>query len=363
MKEIFRSNNFNIIRLIAALQVVIHHSTLYLEVDKSSIAFKLLYFFPGVPIFFFVSGFLISKSYESNSSLIDYAQNRVLRIFPALFACTFISILSVYLTGYLSSKSVSFGSMLTWVASQVSFVQFYNPEFMRGYGMGVLNSSLWTISVELQFYIMIPVLYWIFNLNNQDDSNIKLLFVILFFMIFHLIRYSLMEDYEGNALFDLLGVTFVPWIYMFLIGVFFQKNFLFFHRLLSGKVLLVLLLYLVITYFSVEYFGWKIGNESVPLLYFIVAMLVFSFAYSYPSLSRRLMGGNDISYGVYIYHMPVVNVLIYYGYTSHFEHVFLAIIATIILAILSWTIVEKRSMKLKRHPLNPLNSSRPVNTV
>jgi len=356
MKEIFRANNFNIIRLIAALQVVIHHSTHYLGVDKSSVAFNFLYYFPGVPIFFFVSGFLISKSYESNSSLIEYTQNRVLRIFPALVVCTFVAIISVYATGYLSGKNVSIGQLLIWIASQVSFAQFYTPEFMRAYGMGVLNSSLWTITVELQFYIMIPVLYWIFGLK-PNNSNLKLVYLILFFMLFHLARYYLIDDYNENVLFKLSGVTFFPWIYMFLVGVFFQKNFLFFHRLLSGKALFILPFYIGCAYLSVDYFGWQKGNESIPLLYLFLAIQVFSFAYSYPSFSRNILGGNDISYGVYIYHMPIVNVFVYYGYTSDPTYVLLAIMATILMAIISWKIVEKRSMKLKKHPLNPLNSS------
>lgn len=40
--------------------------------------------FPGVPIFFFISGFLISKSFEENSVLKEYALNRILRIYPGL---------------------------------------------------------------------------------------------------------------------------------------------------------------------------------------------------------------------------------------------------------------------------------------
>jgi len=253
MKEIFRTNNFNIIRLIAALQVAIHHTTKYLEIDKTdSLFFDLLKLFPGVPIFFFISGFLISKSYESNSSLKEYAQNRILRIYPALLICTFVAIVSVYLTGYLSDKSFSIIRLMIWLVGQVSIVQFYNPDFMREFGTGVLNGSLWTISVELQFYIMVPILYWLFGLARPEKSNQKILLLILFFMSFHIAHYSLIEDYDDNFLFKLWGVSFLPWIYMFLVGVFFQKNFAFFHRLLSGKILYLIPLYILVSYLSVH---------------------------------------------------------------------------------------------------------------
>ncbi len=96
MKEIFRINNFDIIRLFAALQVAIHHTMSHLKIEQNSDSVILMFsgFFPGVPIFFFVSGFLISKSYESNPSIREYAQNRILRIYPALIICTFIALCS-----------------------------------------------------------------------------------------------------------------------------------------------------------------------------------------------------------------------------------------------------------------------------
>ncbi len=46
-----------------------------------------------------------------------------------------------------------------WLAGQVSFLQFFNPEQFRGFGIGVANGALWTITVELQFYVFIPLLY------------------------------------------------------------------------------------------------------------------------------------------------------------------------------------------------------------
>ena len=44
------NNNFNLIRLFAALQVAIVHSAAYLNIDITYL--KFLDLFPGVPIFF-----------------------------------------------------------------------------------------------------------------------------------------------------------------------------------------------------------------------------------------------------------------------------------------------------------------------
>ena len=358
VQKLFRVNNFDLIRLIAALQVAIHHSLSHLEVEHiSSMILTISSYFPGVPVFFFVSGFLISKSYENNSRIKEYASNRILRIYPALIICTFAALLSIYLTGYLENRDFSIIEFVLWVVGQISVFQFYNPEFMREFGTGVMNGSLWTISVELQFYIMVPIIYYVFGLAKQNNTNRNLLILIFVFMLFHVGKYSFNQEYDENLLFKLFGVSFIPWIWMFLVGVLFQKNFVTLHKFLSGKALFILPLYLMISYYSTTYFGWSMGNGINPILYLFLASFVFSFAYSFPMLSQNLLKRNDISYGVYIYHIPVVNVLIYYGYTTKVVYVVAAIIATILLAGLSWFVFEKNSMKLKKHPLNPLNTA------
>jgi len=356
VKNLFRVNNFDIIRLIAALQVAVHHTVGHLEVGHgSSVMLSILSYFPGVPIFFFVSGFLISRSYENNSQLSEYAQNRILRIFPALIACTFVALVSVYLTGYLADRNYSISEFIFWIVGQVSFFQFYNPEFMREFGTGVMNGSLWTVSVELQFYIMVPILYWTFGLSKAENINRKLLSLILVFMVLHVGKYSLNQEYDESILFKLYGVSFIPWIWMFLVGVLFQKNFAFLHRVLAGKALYILPVYLLTSFFSTEYFGWSMGNGINPILYIALSFLIFSFAYSFPMLSQSVLKRNDISYGIYIYHIPVVNIYMYYGYKTDILHAATAIVTTVVLSGLSWFILEKNSMKLKKRPLNSLN--------
>ena len=62
-------NNFDLIRLAAALQVASTHALPYfVPGSRSWYLVRFLELFPGVPVFFFVSGFLISKSFEKNSN-------------------------------------------------------------------------------------------------------------------------------------------------------------------------------------------------------------------------------------------------------------------------------------------------------
>lgn len=165
-------NNFDLIRLAAAIQVVVYHGLKYLYGEENAVL-KVIQFVPGVPIFFFVSGYLISASYDRSRSMGSYARKRALRIFPALWLCIALTVLALTLDGYLRDASPTIGEFGTWVAAQSSFLQFYNPEWSRHYGAGIINSALWTITVEMQFYVMMPVLAWVFH---RTRSGYALLF-------------------------------------------------------------------------------------------------------------------------------------------------------------------------------------------
>jgi len=98
------ANNFDLLRLCAALQVAILHVARELSPQYGSAPWVgVLEVFSGVPIFFFISGFLISRSYERSKSLTDYALNRTLRIFPALHVCVLLNIIAIALTGYFTA--------------------------------------------------------------------------------------------------------------------------------------------------------------------------------------------------------------------------------------------------------------------
>ena len=76
-------NYFNAIRLIAALQVLYVHVAVNLALPNVPFL-RFAEQFPGVPVFFAVSGFLILDSFMRSRSIFDYLTARALRIYPAL---------------------------------------------------------------------------------------------------------------------------------------------------------------------------------------------------------------------------------------------------------------------------------------
>jgi len=358
MRDTFRLNNFDLLRLGAALQVALEHATFHLEVQKGWWEHILL-LVPGVPIFFFISGFLISRSYESNSRLDEYFRNRTLRIYPALVVCTAFALLSVAMVGYFATVELSASHFVAWVLGQLTIVQFYNPDFMRAFGTGVLNGSLWTITVELQFYVLIPLLYWALQQleRRRIGTNATLSVLTLVFLAAHVAFHSLgFADSEAIAA-KLVKVSFLPWFYMFLVGVLAQRNFPALHRMLANRFWIIGPAYLIGAVACAQLFRLSAGNRIHPLLFVGLATAVFSGAYSRPQLAGQLLRHNDVSYGVYIYHIPVINLLMYYGLVGRVSYVVLAVAAAIALAALSWFGVERPAIKRKKHPLSPLTDA------
>jgi peptidoglycan/LPS O-acetylase OafA/YrhL len=349
-----KSNNFDLIRLFAATQVALLHSANHLAIDfQFPSVTTVIGYFPGVPIFFFVSGFLISRSFERNPRVNEFARNRILRIYPALIVCLAVSVLSVAATGYFYTRTVAPGALVAWIAAQVSIAQFFNPTFLRSYGVGVLNGSLWTISVELQFYVLVPCIYAVLHsrLSRSRASNAILLSAIAVFMLANRLYMWGAPHYGGSLAFALIGVTFVPWVYMFLVGLLFQRNFASLQRAVRGKFLPLLVVYCLACWFARSGLGWMFGNSLPPVLFVILSFLIFAAAYSNDSLSDRLLKRNDISYGLYIYHMPVVNFLLAVGMGGSKMGFAIAIAVTIALAFGSWIFIERPALALKKHPL------------
>ena len=352
-----RQNNFDLIRLLAAAQVVVAHAIGHTSLVKQlpawgKQAFDALMLLPGVPVFFVISGFLITKSYEKNpADLGGYFWRRGLRIFPALWICLIVTLLVLGGFGFLKPEFLFSKTFVAWLAGQVSFFQFWNPEHFRGFGIGVANGALWTITVELQFYVFIPLLHFL----NGGRKSARSLVAGLFFVSFA--SFCVLDakvngpgGFTGAPLvFKLLQVTLIPHLWMFLLGVLIHWNFETLRSRIEGKFVYYLLGFMVFTWLLGSYVGYR----SLPfyLAYLpsrvLLAMATIAGAYSFRSLSERLLRGTDISYGIYIYHAVVINVLVQLGLMTSMLSVGLVYGVAISLALLSWHLVEKPALACK----------------
>lgn len=349
-------NNFDLLRLAAALQVVILHSWEHLHLSQEGFAENVrvvLSFFPGVPIFFVISGFLISRSWERSHDGATYARNRFFRIYPALWVAFVVSLALAAGAGAISWKQLESFSFWTWVLAQISVVQFYNPSFLRGFGVGVINGSLWTIPVELAFYGFLPLLYR-FGIDRLSRRAADLLLGALALASFLAFAAILTPagELEGMQA-KLLHVSLVPHLFMFLFGVSLQRHLNDLRHVLERKAAAWLVAYLALMVGS-RFLAVTDLRALAPLLLLqraLLAVLVVSCAYTQRSWAGRCLRGRDISYGVYLYHMLIVNMLVHFGAVGRWADLVLAVVATLALGVLSWQLIEAPALRHKRKPL------------
>jgi len=156
-----RDNNFNLIRVVAAAAVLVSHAW-PIALGPEAIE-PLATVAPtslgrlAVVIFFAVSGFFITKSFERGESLIDFGAARVLRLFPGLIT---VLLLTLFLLGPAFTHlplADYFGARRTWtyVPHNLLLVrlQYDLPETFAANPFGpVINGSLWTLWYEVLCY-------------------------------------------------------------------------------------------------------------------------------------------------------------------------------------------------------------------
>ena len=147
------------LRAIAVTAVVLFHSELSIFGEK---IFK--GGFIGVDIFFVISGYLISGIILKELHLSNYFQyknfieKRARRLLPALFIFILISI---PLTFFNLSQTY-YNEFIDSVYSAISFVSnfyfYYNSEYFdTPYNLKPLLHT-WSLSIEIQFYLILPFL-------------------------------------------------------------------------------------------------------------------------------------------------------------------------------------------------------------
>lgn len=365
MPETSRFNNFDLVRLIAAAQVVFVHAVGHSPVLAHGQPWvrkllDIIILFPGVAVFFVVSGFLIAKSHERlRDDPRSFFWHRLLRIYPALLVCLALSLAVVAAFGFLTPLVLGRPEFWGWLAGQLTIGQFYNPEFFRGFGLGVVNGALWTISVELQFYFALPLVYALVFPRRSGTARwsgpLMAAGMFVSFAAFWHVDAAINGPggfTEAPMIAKLLFVSLLPHWWMFALGILIHRHWDRLGRFLENRFVWFFAAYTAVAVFRQLVLGRGTTWQALYYLGYapervLLAAATISAAYTARGLSSRLLGGVDISYGIYIYHFLLINVLMEMGYMKGFGSVAMVFALSIVCGLASWHLVEKRALSLK----------------
>lgn len=344
-----RENHFIWVRYLAAFSILISHSRLMISFpDYQQITGTLTWLFPGVPTLFLISGFLVSLSNNNSEFNFQYLVKRILRIFPPLWASIILTVIALFVVGYLTPSNLNWGEFVFWFLGQLTVLQVYHPHFLKEFGIGVINGSLWAILVIFQFYMFLPFFTKIDLYLSRKYSNKGLIMILIFFAIINSV-FHYFHNFHESIITKILFLTLIPWAFHFFLGYFFQKNF----HLIRGEKISSFFFWLTIhllAYLTLHSFGYNWGRNDInPILLIIFALVIFNAAFLPKSKNKTfnkieyLLKKYDITFGIFVYHMVVLNFIVHYEVllNNSLERLVLLIFLTISVSMFSMFFLEK----------------------
>lgn len=305
----FEENGFDFIRYFAAFSVMLLHYTGYsLILCNSASGFmrilrQIVNFFPGVVVLFSLSGFLVAASAERTFDRRIFFKKRVLRMYPELWFCTLVNLLVVVRL----ASPVNRSEIIIWLFTQI-FGIANTPSSLKTFATGSLNGALWTIFTEIQLYI---VLGFVAPLLRKMSLALWGIFLALA-GICNLICYYL-TLHSDSILNKLIERSFIPYAIWFFIGAFLYYHIDWVARL-RNYTLPLLAVYLCIRLLPDILPGYY-ANIAVSLLCPVLTILI---GYRLPATRLHI----DLSYGMFLYHWIILNVIVYFNIWNRIHWIF-----------------------------------------
>ncbi len=356
------ANNFNLIRLIAASEVVYMHATGHLALPQIRATTFVADILPGVPIFFVISGFLVTQSFvKSEGGTLAFLIRRALRIYPGLWVNIALVITLLVFTGTVAWQKVLTPQFWQWVTiSGVMGSNFYGnlfvgpiidyskPHFFTDFPSGVL----WTINVELGFYLLVPLAFCRYVMA-RDWRWIVWLGLFVTSMWFQAALANALKVEPNVNLTTIMFCSPAPHFWMFMLGAMAAVHWDQIRRVFEGNLLWWAAAYLGLTLADIRYFGHETLDTSYLVGQFVfprmvaLAGVVIAAAHSIRWIGTPFRSF-DISYGTYLYHMQIVYTLEMSNIKGFAWEWPVIYFGTFFLAMLSWFCIEKPAMKFKR---------------
>ncbi|WP_141501871.1 acyltransferase family protein [Paenibacillus luteus] len=332
-----RENNFDLIRLFAAILVVFSHSyPLTLGSNASEPFIKLTngqetFGGLGVSIFFIISGFLITYSFERCANVYEYFRNRILRIYPALIVLILFTvfILGPILTTIGGKAYFSNPATLRYLESfMLVNMQYSLPAvFENNPYPNAVNGSLWTLWYEFFFYIVVAVLG---SLKMLKKVVIVPLFLLVLFVAYKID--STVAVFQYFELFKYFSMGMI--VYLFRDDIKLNR----YAALLSGIALTLL--------------AWS-GYYKLGFI-LCGTYIIFYLGFGVKKVIKKFQEKGDFSYGMYIYAFPIQQIvsLLLIDHITPFYNFVIATPITLAISIFSWYQIEKKSLQLKKKKLS-----------
>ncbi|MDN4548018.1 acyltransferase [Pseudomonas sp. C32] len=335
-------NNIDLIRILAAILVLIAHSWPLTGSEVDPVASVTGGLIGGgslaVCVFFVLSGLLVTKSALERSTE-DYVISRILRIVPALLLVSLFDVIIIggFFTNLGFREYITNPTTMEHLLNFMVFpIQYNLPGVFEGGTYPHVNGSLWTLPIECALYIFLPILVML-RLLTRRTAALALLALISIF-IYSSLYLNISDASRGPFIFKAVQTWSILHYGLF----FFIGSFSYIYRKeipLSGALAIIMIIAL---------YGAKGTSSQTPVLYLSLSYITIFLAIGIPQIfSLKKIG--DLSYGTYIFAWPVQKAVITaFALTNPVAVAVFALPLTLVLAYGSWRFVERPMLNLKR---------------
>lgn len=335
-----RIDQITFTRFLAAISIVVFHfgldvfpfNSVYLK-DVFSQANV------GVSYFFILSGFVMVIAYQNHDKIeyINYYKNRFARIYPIYL----IGLLAFVFFQILNNSSIS----ITELTLNVFLLQaWYSGRTLS------LNFPGWSISVELFFYILFPlIMNFYLKIKRKEIFNYV---VIVFWLFSQILLYLLFNSsfYKGYSSVSHDMIFYHPFMHLneFLIGIISAFYFLKCDKknIKRFDVTILALVGLIVLFL-------KINNiiilQNGFMAIFFVPIIILSSLNSDGIITKifknkYLILLGEISFGIYILQVPIFRItyqfLDYFSVSEIWIRFYTAIFLLILISYYSYIFIE-----------------------
>lgn len=243
----------------------------------------------GVDLFFIISGFVIFMSLQKITKGVEFAINRVSRLYPTYWTAITFTFLTISAYALFKHKGIDKTDLINYVGNLTMF-QFY-------LNIPNLDGAYWTMIIEMLFYIVMLIL---FSLN-------ALRYVVILGLCISgvtVIGYQLMYDIELVKR-CIEGIPLLKFLPLFTSGIIFYKIYTDNkHRLQRYLALGFCLVCQILLFNASRRFVFGINNLEYGItliFYYLVFTLLSNHKLSF-IISRATLLMGKISFAFYLIH-------------------------------------------------------------
>lgn len=330
-----RLSNIAELRLFFAVCVLVSHTIQLGGFTRYDIWRVILSSEVAVQGFFILSGYLVLGSYERSASLGDFYVRRFLRIYPAYAVAVLVMLGLGLLQTVVMDRPVAKEDIPRYLIANLSLLNFIQPGVAgvfsdRAYTE--INGALWTIKLEMMFYALVPMVHaagrhFGFRIVGAALMLLGLLWKPVLEMLSetNLLRIhpALMHQLPGQLHFFAIGILMFDAMRT--------------PARARGHAATVAMA----TMLAALLHGGSLALQIALLCLFIFAVTRLRQA---PTPFSR----HDLSYGVYLCHFPIIQLLATAGFTVWGAGLFLMAVLGLatVYAALSWRWVEAPALRL-----------------